>query len=602
MKDEVSNILTTLPNNPGIYKFFDGNAKILYVGKAKNLKKRVSSYFTKKRYENAKTKVLVSKIEDIQFTVVESEQDALFLENNLIKEFQPRYNIRLKDDKSFPWICIKKEPFPRIFPTRRLVKDGSEYFGPYASVKNMNAVLDLIKQIYPLRNCSLDLSQENIEAGKFKVCLEYHIGNCKGPCVDYTLKTDYDTQIEEIRGIIKGKTNQVILNLKALMKKLAAAMDFEKAQMVKDKIDLLNNYKSKSTIVSTRISNVDVFTIVSDIKTAYVNYLHVVDGAIVNSHMLSLKKSLSESDEELLGIGINEIRQKFNSVSKEVVVPINPDFVDERLIVTIPQRGDKRQLLDLSERNARYFMLDTQKRQQIKDPEKSTNRILETIQRDFRLNESPVHIECFDNSNFHGTNAVAACVVFKNAKPSKKDYRHFNIKTVEGPDDFASMEEVVYRRYKRLLDEKQSLPQLIVIDGGKGQLSAAVKSLEKLELRGKIAVVGIAKKLEEIFFPGDSYPVYIDKRSESLKVIQHLRNEAHRFGITHHRNKRSKNALGSELNTIPGIGDKTAETLINTFRSVKRIKESSISDLAEVVGQSKALLIHNYFNPKSNDQ
>ena len=598
MKEDIPNILANLPKTPGIYKFFDKTGKLIYVGKAKRLKNRVSSYFNKKKYENGKTRILVSKIQNIEYTVVESEQDALFLENNLIKEFKPRYNVQLKDDKTFPWICIKKESFPRIFSTRTIRKDGSEYFGPYASVKRMKALLDLVNQIYPLRSCNFDLTKENIESGKFKVCLEYHIGNCKGPCIDYNQREEYEEQIEQIKGIIKGKTSTVIRNLKLLMKKLSEDLDFERAQHVKDKIDLLINYQAKSTIVSTSISNVDVFSIVSDIKTAYVNYLYVIDGGIVNSHVLSVKKTLAESDEELLSIGITEIRKKFSSIAKEIVVPFMPDFYDERLTYTIPQRGDKKHLLELSERNAKYFMLDAHKRQLNKDPETSTQRVLETIQQDFRLSELPVHIECFDNSNFQGTNAVAACVVFKNAKPSKKDYRHFNIKTVEGPDDFASMEEVVYRRYRRLLDENQSLPQLIVVDGGKGQLSAACKSLDKLDLRGKVAIVGIAKRLEEIFFPGDSVPIYIDKRSESLKVVQHLRNEAHRFGITHHRNKRSKNAIHSELNDIPGIGEKTAEELLNAFRSVKRIKEAKEPEIAEVIGPAKAKLVTQYFSPK----
>ena len=584
-----------LPNAPGIYKYYDASGKLIYVGKAKNLKKRVSQYFTKKRYENAKTKVLVSKIVDLQFTVVESEHDALLLENNLIKEFKPRYNVQLKDDKTFPWICVKKEPFPRIFSTRNPVKDGSKYYGPYASVKIMRTLMDLVRQIYPLRTCNLPLTQENIEAGKFKVCLEYHIGNCKGPCIDYSLKEAYDQDIDDIKNIIRGKTNRVIRGLKDLMKKAAEDLDFEKAQLIKDKLDLLENYQAKSTVVSASVTNVDVFSVVSDVNHAYVNYLHVIDGAIVNSHTLQFKKKLEETDIELLGMGVAEMRRRFESDAKEVVLPYETDFIDENLKITIPQRGDKKQLLDLSSRNARFYMLDWHKREASVDPERNTNRILDTIQKDFRLTELPVHIECFDNSNFQGTNAVAACVVFKNAKPSKKEYRHFNIKTVEGPDDFASMEEVVYRRYKRLLDEDQPLPQLIVIDGGKGQLGAACKSLRKLDLIGKVAIVGIAKRLEEIFFPGDSYPIYIDKRSESLKVIQHLRNEAHRFGITHHRNKRSKNALGSELDSIPGIGEQTVKMLLSEFRSAKRVSEASMDDLVKVVGKSKAQKVFDHF-------
>lgn len=580
--------VSVLPDLPGVYKYYDKSGKLIYVGKAKNLKKRVSSYFTNKRHESAKTKILVSKIETLEFIVVESEQDALFLENNLIKEHQPKYNIQLKDDKTFPWICVKKEPFPRVFPTRNKRRDGSDYFGPYTSVKMMRSILDLIKQLYKIRTCNLDLSKDKVEAGKYKVCLEYHIGNCDGPCVDYTKKEEYDEQVSAIKDIIRGKTSSVIKRLKLLMQKAAEDLDFEKAQIIKSKLEFLENYQSKSTVVSNTIRNVDVFSIVSDINYAYVNYLHVIDGAIVNSHVQTIKKRMDEDDGNLLMYGINAIREHFQSDAKELIVPMIPEFVDENLHYHVPQRGDKKQLLELSERNAKYYMLDKHKQSANKDPNRHQNRILETIKRDFRLTELPTHVECFDNSNFHGTHAVAACVVFKNGKPSKKDYRHFNIKTVEGPDDFASMEEVVYRRYKRLMDEGQDLPQLIVIDGGKGQLSSACKSLEKLGLMGKVAIVGIAKKLEEIFFPGDSVPVYIDKRSESLKVIQHLRNEAHRFGITHHRNKRSKAAIGSALDSIEGVGPKTVEKLLSHFGSVSRIKAAEIEEIEKLIGKDKA--------------
>ena len=587
-----------MPDKPGVYKFKDNNGKIIYVGKAKSLKKRVSSYFTKNKFENTKTKLLVAKIRDLEYIVVASEYDALLLENNLIKELKPRYNIQLKDDKSFPWICIKKEDFPRIFSTRNPVKDGSEYYGPYASVKTMRTILGLVKQIYPLRTCNLKLNKEAIEGKKYKLCLEYHIGNCKGPCVDFSQKDDYDQQIDIIRGIIKGKTSQVIKNLKKVMQDFSEKMDYEKAQLLKEKVEILSNYQAKSTIVSTSISNVDVFSIVSDHKTAYINYLHIIDGGIVNSHLMAIKKVLDESDEDLLTTGIAEIRAKYKSEAKEIIVPIIPEINKAGVHIHVPQRGTKKELLTLSERNARYYMLDVQKREKQTNPESTKNRVLETIQKDFRLVELPKHIECFDNSNFQGTNAVAACVVFKNGKPSKKDYRHFNIKTVEGPDDFASMEEVVFRRYKRLLDEEKEMPQLIVIDGGKGQLSAACKSLKKLNLLGEIAIVGIAKKLEEIYFPNDPLPLYLDKRSESLKIIQQLRNEAHRFGINHHRNKRSKTAWNSELENISGLGEKSINRLITTFKSIENIKNSDINQLTIEVGKKKAELIFNYFRTK----
>lgn len=586
LKDKIS----TLPKKPGIYQYFDKNGKILYVGKAKNLKNRVSSYFVKNQ-ESGKTRILVRQIADLKFIVVDTELDALLLENSLIKEFQPKYNIMLKDDKTYPWICIKNEPFPRVFSTRVVTKDGSEYFGPYASGKMMKTILDLIRQIYPLRNCNYKLTPENIQTGKFKVCLEYHIGNCLGGCVGYEREKDYLLKIKDIREIIKGNVNGVIKSLYTLLDEFTAKLDFEKCQLIKEKIDLLENYQSKSTVVSPTINNVDIFGITSDIKSAYVNYLKIVNGAIVQGHTVEIKKKLEEEDKDLLQHAIIDLRERFKSDSKEIILGLDVDIKDETLNYKVPQRGEKKTLLELSERNAKYFMLNKHKQEKIKDPEKSTNRILTTIQNDLRLKELPTHIECFDNSNFQGTNAVAACVVFKNGKPAKKDYRHFNIKTVEGPDDFASMEEVVYRRYKRLKDEEQPLPQLIVIDGGKGQLSSAVKALNKLDLIGQIAIIGIAKKLEEIYFPGDSLPIYIDKRSESLKVIQHLRNEAHRFGITHHRNKRSKGALENKLTKIDGIGENTANKLLKHFKSVKRVSEASLQDIEKVVGKAKAKLV-----------
>lgn len=586
--------INVLPNDPGVYQFYDAEGKILYVGKAKNLKKRVSSYFNKKQ-EYGKTRVLVKKIREIRHIVVPTESDALLLENNLIKKLQPRYNVLLKDDKSYPWICIKNERFPRVFPTRKLIKDGSEYFGPYTSMKTVRTLLDLVKSLYPLRTCNYDLSKDKIEAGKYKVCLEYHLGNCLGPCEGFQSEASYHGQIEDIRQIIKGNFKDSLHSFKKQMKALAEQMEFEKAQRIKDKIDILENYQAKSTVVNPKINNVDVFSIISDETYAYINFLQLSHGSIVRSHTMEIKKKLDESDEELLQLAIIEIRQRFQSQSREIYLPF-PVEVEETIKVTLPKLGDKRQILELSERNARFYRQDKLKQIKIVDPDRHVKRIMAQMKADLRLSEEPRHIECFDNSNIQGSNPVAACVVFKDGKPSKKDYRHFNIKTVEGPDDFASMQEVVYRRYKRLLNEDEPLPQLIVIDGGKGQLSSALKSLEALDLRGKIAIIGIAKRLEEIYFPGDSVPLYLDKRSETLKIIQQLRNEAHRFGITHHRNKRSKGAINSELENIEGVGKKTAEQLLKSFKSVKRIKEASIETLAETVGKSKAEKIFKSFH------
>ena len=586
--------LSALPDNPGVYQFYDKEGKILYVGKAKNLKKRVSSYFNKTQ-EYGKTRVLVKKIQTINHIVVPTESDALLLENNLIKKLQPRYNVMLKDDKSYPWICIKKERFPRVFPTRKLIKDGSEYYGPYTSMKTVRTLLELVKSLYPLRTCNYDLSEEKIERGKYKVCLEYHLGNCLGPCEGFQTEQEYHGQIEDIRQIIKGNLRDSLLSFKKQMNELAEKMEFEKAQRVKDKIDILENYQAKSTVVNPKINNVDVFTIISDETHAYVNFLQLSHGSIVRSHTLEIKKKLEETDEELLQLAITEIRQRFHSKSKEIYLQV-PVTVEENVKVTLPKLGDKRRILELSERNARFYRQDKLKQIKITDPDRHTKRIMAQMKADLRLSVEPRHIECFDNSNIQGSNPVAACVVFKDGKPSKKDYRHFNIKTVEGPDDFASMEEVVHRRYKRLLNEDEPLPQLIVIDGGKGQLSSALKSLELLGLRGKIAIVGIAKRLEEIYFPEDPVPLYLDKRSETLKIIQLLRNEAHRFGITHHRNKRSKGAINSELEGIEGVGEKTAEQLLKNFKSVKRIKEASLESLAESVGMAKAKKIYKTFH------
>ena len=585
--------IATLPDSPGVYQYYDKDGKLLYVGKAKNLKKRVSSYFTK-NFDNNRTRLLVKKIVTIKHIVVKTETDALLLENNLIKNYQPRYNVMLKDDKSYPWICIKNERFPRVFPTRRMIKDGSEYYGPYTSMKTVHTLLDLIKGLYPLRTCNYDLSEEKIRAGKYKVCLEYHLGNCLGPCEGLYSEKEYHENIEAIRNIVKGNFKDSLHKFKSQMKALAADLKFEQAQRVKEKIDILENYQSKSTVVNPKINNVDVFSIISDESYAYVNFLQLSHGAIIRSHTLEIKKKLDETDEELLQLAIVEIRQRFNSLSKEIYVPFEVEL-GEDIKTHVPKLGDKKAILDLSERNAKYYRMERFKQAKIVDPDRHEKRIMAQMKKDLRLTEEPRHIECFDNSNIQGTNPVAACVVFKNGKPSKKDYRKFNIKTVEGPDDFASMEEVVYRRYKRLLDEEQPLPQLIIIDGGKGQLSSALKSLDKLELRGKIAIIGIAKRLEELFYPGDPIPLYLDKKSETLKVIQQLRNEAHRFGITFHRDKRSKQALHTALESIPGIGEKTVTELLKHFKSTQRVGKASFDDLEAVVGASRAKKIITHF-------
>ncbi len=596
VSDDLKITIQSAPKKPGIYQYYDQNDKLLYIGKAKNLKNRVSSYFNADKSKSGRIRLLVSKIRTIKYILTETEMDALLLENNLIKQHQPRYNVMLKDDKTYPWICIKKEAIPRVFSTRTILKDGSEYYGPYASVKMMNTILELIRKNYKLRTCSFHLSKENIQKEKFKICLEYHIGNCKGPCEGLQSQKEYDQSMEEIRQILKGNINVVRAELKSAIKIAATDLDYESAADLKNKLDALEKFQVKSTVVSPSIHNVDVFSMVEDNDLAYINYMKVNNGAIIQGHTLELKRKLEESSSELLEIGIIELRERFKSNSKEIIVPFLPNFRMGELRFHKPLRGDKRKLLDLSERNAKYFMLERRKQHAKIDPERHSKRILESIKKDLRLNELPIHIECFDNSNIQGTNPVAACVVFKNAKPSKRDYRHFNIKTVEGPDDFASMEEVVFRRYKRLLDEGESLPQLVIVDGGKGQLSSALKSLELLGLRGKIAIVGIAKRLEEIFYPGDQYPLFLDKTSESLKVIQHLRNEAHRFGINHHRNRRSKAGIQTELSNIEGIGEKSIESLLRKFKSVKRIKEASKKELEEVIPMRRVALIWNYFH------
>ena len=597
MKSDAIEIqLKSLPEVPGVYQYFDKQDKIIYIGKAKNVKKRVTSYFNK-TVENNKTRVLVKNISRIEHVVVDSEMDALLLENNLIKKYKPRYNILLKDDKTYPWICIKNEPFPRVFFTRKVFKDGSEYFGPFTSLKTVRSLFDLVKGLYPLRSCNYDLSEEKISAQKYKVCLEYHIGNCLAPCVAAIDTASYGKNIESIRQILKGNFKEALNAFEHQMKHYAQKMEFEKAQWIKEKIEDLKNFQAKSTVVNPKISHVDVFSIFSDESYGYINYLQVSYGAIVRSHTLEIKKKLDESDATLLQLGIIEIRQLFSSTSKTVFLNEKVSLGDE-LKVFVPQQGDKKKLVDLSLRNAKYFRMERFKQMKIVDPDRHSKRIMSQMKADLRLPQEPVHIECFDNSNIQGSIPVAACVVFKNGKPSKKEYRHYNIKTVTGPDDFASMEEVVFRRYKRLLEEDEPLPQLIVIDGGKGQLSSAVKSLDVLGLRGKISILGIAKRLEEIYFPNDSIPLYLDKKSETLKILQRARDEAHRFGITFHRNKRSKGALKSGLDTIPGVGPKTKETLLRKFKSFKRIKEASKEDLMHVLGENKGTQLYKQLHSK----
>ncbi len=599
-KFDISTILSSLTDQSGVYQFYDKNGEIIYIGKAKNLKKRVSSYFTKKKFESYKIKVLVDRIDDLKVIVVDSESDALLLENNLIKKHQPRYNILLKDDKTFPWICIKNEPFPRVFSTRTIINDGSKYYGPYTSAYAVKILLGLIRQLYQLRTCKLSLSEQNIKAEKFKVCLEYHIGNCKGPCIGLQSPEEYEKNISQIRDIIKGNLSDVLTYLKGEMKKYAAEFKFEEANRFKEKIEILSRYQSKSTIVNSAIHDVEVYSIISDEKEAFVNFLKVVKGAIVQAHTVEIKKKLDEEDKELLAFALTDIRNRTESSSREIIVPVEMKEYFPHLKITVPKRGDKLKLLELSLRNAKSYKLEKMKRSGSKKTAGATERVLKAVQADFRLKELPRHIECFDNSNMQGSEPVAACVVFKNGKPQKKEYRHYNIKEVEGIDDFASMKEVVYRRYKRLLDEKQALPQLIVVDGGKGQLSSALSSLDQLNLRGKIAIVGIAKKLEEIYFPGDPVPLYIDKNSESLKLIQNLRNEAHRFGITFHRLKRSGAMTSSAMEGISGIGKRSIEKLFKRFKSIDGIKMATIEELTEEVGLSRARLIQEHFQQRRN--
>ena len=595
VSDHIKSILKALPEKAGVYQFFEENGSILYVGKAKVLKNRVTSYFNKIKHDSIKTKLMVKKIRDIKYSVVETESDALLLEDSLIKKFKPRYNILLKDDKSYASIVIKNEPFPRVLSTRQILNDGSTYFGPYTSGKSLYSILDLIKELYPLRTCTLNLSKANIQAKKFKVCLEYHLGNCLGPCIGKQREDDYQQGIQHIKRIIKGEYLEAVKTLKKEMIQLASEQKFEQAQQLKERIQTLENFQAKSTIVNTDIDNVEVFSIASDAQSTYANYMHIMRGSIVHVYTAEVVRQLDETDEEALAFVIRSFRERMNSQAKSAIIPFDINEKIPGLELHVPQRGDKKKLVDLSLKNANHFLLEARKRAAFLDPERNTQRILETIKKDLRLPELPVHIECFDNSNIQGTNPVSACVVFKNAKPSKSDYRIFNIQSVVGPDDFASMREAVYRRYSRLIQEEQPMPQLLIIDGGKGQLSSAMESLDLLGLRGKIAVIGIAKRLEEIFFPGDSIPIYLDKRSESLKIIQHLRNEAHRYGLSKHRQRRSKGAIHSELENIAGVGKKTIEKLLQHFSSVSRIKLATQKEIEQVVGEKIAEKIKNYF-------
>ena len=595
MHSELELQLKTLPSEPGVYRYYDKKGEILYVGKAKNLKNRVLSYFNKSQI-GYKTRMMVSKIVRLETTVVNSEYDALLLENNLIKEYQPFYNILLKDDKSYPWICIKKEPFPRIFLTRNVIKDGSEYYGPYAKVKQAKTLIEVIKNIYKLRTCSLNLAPEKIKEGKYKVCLEYHIKNCSGPCEGLESEEEYAQKLNAIRGIIKGEFKVAREYLEAEMYSYAAKLEFENAQQSKEKLQILENYQTHTTIVSSNINDVDVFGIISDEVAAYVNYFKIKNGSIIQSYTTEIKKMLDETDEEILEEALIEIRNKFNSTSMEIFLPFHLNIEIPHVKLIVPKLGDKKRIVELSEKNAMEYRVEKLKQVQIVDPERHTNRIMAEMKKLLRLPEEPRHIEGFDNSNIQGTNPVSACVVFKDGKPSKADYRIFHVKTVEGPNDFATMEEVIYRRYSRLLDEGEPLPQLILIDGGKGQLSSAVKSLKLLGLYGKISIIGIAKRLEEIFFPEDPVPLYLDKKSETLKVLQRVRDESHRFGVKHHRTRRKNSTIKSELEEIPGVGEKTIQQLLSKLKSVKRIKEASLETLEEILGKSKAKAVWEHFN------
>jgi len=592
---KLKEIISILPHSAGVYKYYSAEGELIYIGKAKNLKKRVASYFNKNQYDDKKTAVLVSRIADIQYTVVDTEFDALLLENNLIKEFKPRFNIDWKDDKTYPFIRLTKERFPKIFPTRNLVRDGSEYFGPYGSVRMMHTILELVRNLYPLRNCNLNLTEANIKAGKFKVCLEYQIGNCKGPCEAFQSEESYTTSIEQVRKILKGNVSEVIQYLKKEMQEAAAELLFETAAKAKKKLDILVHYQGRSTVVTQVKHDVDVFNIAETGKSAFINYLKVNHGFIIQTQTLEYKRRLNETPQKLLETAIAEMRNRYNSKAEEIIVPFDLDIEDETIKFTQPKGGDKKKLLALSLKNAIYYKNDKISQTEKLNPDLKIERVMKQMQKDLRLTELPHHIECFDNSNFQGAYPVSAMVCFRNGKPSKKEYRHFNIKTVEGPDDFASMKEAVTRRYKRLVEENQPLPQLLIVDGGKGQLSSTVQALKEINLYGKIPVIGIAKRLEEIYYPDDSLPLYIDKKSETLRIIQHMRDEAHRFGITHHRNRRDKGTLVSELTSIKGIGTESAKQLLSQFKSVKRIKEASPESIAAIVGEARAKLVKAYF-------
>jgi excinuclease ABC subunit C len=595
-------IADNIPHQPGVYRYLDGNGTILYVGKAKSLKSRLQSYFGDKKHTQYKTVLLTRNAFRIEYTVVETEHDALLLENSLIKKFQPRYNVMLKDGKTYTYICIKNEPFPRVFFTRKMIRDGSVYFGPYTSKHRVNILLDIIKKLFQLRTCSLNLSNENIKKGKFKVCLEYHIKNCLGPCEGYESAVDYDQKIEAVKNILKGNMGGVKRYITDTMKSYAENLEFEKAQMVKEKLHAFEDYQSSSSVVSTTIKDVDVFAISKDEQMAYVNYLKIVNGSLVNTDVQEMVMNLDDDPVDLLTYAIPTIRERFESEAPEVIVPLDIILPDTKLVITVPKIGEKKKLIELAEKNIEYYILQ-KRRDEISKQKKvsSAERILTTLKKDLRMDEMPIHIECFDNSNIQGSNPVSSCVVFKNAKPSNKDYRHFKVKSVEGPNDFASMEEVVYRRYKRQLEEGNPLPQLIIIDGGKGQLSSAVVSLEKLNILDRVTVIGIAKKLEEIFFPGDSLPLYINKKSESLKLIQQARNEAHRFAISFHRDQRSKNFLGTQLTNIPGIGKVTSEKMLKHFGSITRIKESDPNEIENLIGKVNAKKVTDYFAEYNDD-
>ncbi len=594
--EDFKKIADTIPHEPGVYRFLDESGVILYVGKAKSLRNRVASYFGERKGRAHKTRVLVKNADHLEFTLVETEADALLLENSLIKKYQPRYNVMLKDGKSYSYLCIKKERFPRVFITRRVIRDGSTYFGPYTSKYRLKIILDLIKQLFPLRTCTLNLSQPNIDGGKFKVCLEYHIKNCVGPCVGFESEEEYNERIAQIKNILKGNFSAVIQHFKKEMQKMAENLEFEKAQQMKEKLDAFNDYQAKSTVVSTKIRDVDVFTIASAEKEAYINYLKIVNGAIIHTHTQELVINLDDEEEDLLQYAIPLLRERFNSIAQELILPYPITLTEEDLTITVPKIGDKKKLLELSQKNVKFYLMQKQK-EAVSRTNKQTpsERILRTMQKDLQMDVLPIHLECFDNSNIQGAHPVSSCVVFKNAKPSKKDYRHFNIKTVEGPNDFASMEEVVRRRYSRLVRENSPLPQLIIIDGGKGQLSAATKIIRELGIEDKVTIIGIAKRLEEIFFPDDPIPLYIDKKSETLKVIQQARNEAHRFAITFHRDQRSRAFLGTELTDIPGIGDKTAEKLLTHFGSVKKLRQATAAQIAEASNLNVAKKVLDYF-------